>query len=82
MQFTYDDAYKGGRDAARTQRGVVMNRIAMLLAAVSAAALISTAADAKTVRWSAPTDIATLDPFAQTESFTTAMLHHVFEKHT
>ena len=56
-----------------------MNRIAMLLAAVSAAALISTAAEAKTVRWSAPTDIATLDPFAQTESFTTSMLHHVFD---
>ncbi len=60
-----------------------MNRIVTLLAAASAAALATTAlltaAEAKTLRWSAPTDIATLDPYAQTESFTTAMLHHVFD---
>lgn len=56
-----------------------MNRIVTLLAAASAVALAATAAGANTVRWSAPTDIATLDPYAQTESFTTAMLHHVFD---
>lgn len=54
-----------------------MNRIAVLLAALAAA--LPTSASAKTVRWSAPTDIATLDPYAHTESFTTAMLHHVFD---
>ncbi len=56
-----------------------MNRIVTLLAAVSAAALAATAGEAKTLRWSANTDIATLDPYAHTESFTTAMLHHVFD---
>ncbi len=55
-----------------------MNRIVTLMAAASMAAL-ATAADAKTLRWSANTDIATLDPYAHTESFTTAMLHHVFD---
>lgn len=56
-----------------------MNRIVTLLAAASAAALVATGAEAKTLRWSANTDIATLDPYAHTESFTTAMLHHVFD---
>ena len=36
-------------------------------------------AEAKTLRWSSPTDITTLDPYAHTESFTTSMLHHVFD---
>ncbi len=49
--------------------------------AVSAAlsAFIACGANAQTLRWSAPTDIATLDPFAHTESFTTSMLHHIFD---
>lgn len=55
-----------------------MNRIVTLLAAASVAALATTV-EAKTLRWSANTDIATLDPYAHTESFTTSMLHHVFD---
>ena len=43
------------------------------------ATLLASAASAQTLRWSAPTDIATLDPYAHTESFTTSMLHHVFD---
>ena len=52
-----------------------MKRSSIILAALLAA----TAVQAKTLRWSAPTDIATLDPYAHTESFTTSMLHHVFD---
>ncbi len=40
---------------------------------------VTAGASAKTLRWSAPTDITTLDPYAHTESFTTSMLHHVFD---
>jgi peptide/nickel transport system substrate-binding protein len=46
---------------------------------VSACALMSASVEAKTLRWSSPTDITTLDPYAHTESFTTSMLHHVFD---
>ncbi len=46
---------------------------------VAVGALMSASAEAKTLRWSSPTDIATLDPYAHTESFTTSMLHHVFD---
>jgi peptide/nickel transport system substrate-binding protein len=42
-------------------------------------ALMALPADAKTLRWSSPTDLTTLDPYAHTESFTTSMLHHVFD---
>jgi len=50
-----------------------------LAGTTAAAALGATVASAQTMRWSAPTDIATLDPYAQVESFTTSMLHHVFD---
>lgn len=46
---------------------------------VAAGALMSASVEAKTLRWSSPTDITTLDPYAHTESFTTSMLHHVFD---
>jgi peptide/nickel transport system substrate-binding protein len=46
---------------------------------VAVGALMSASAEAKTLRWSSPTDITTLDPYAHTESFTTSMLHHVFD---
>ena len=36
-------------------------------------------ASAQTLRWSAPTDIVGMDPYSHTESFTTSMLHHVFD---
>ena len=50
-----------------------MNRIVTLLAAVSAAALAATAGEAKTLRWSANTDIATPAPSAATARVTTAV---------
>src|SRR5687768_17382660 len=46
---------------------------------VAASALVGMPAEAKTLRWASPTDITTLDPYAHTESFTTSMLHHVFD---
>ncbi|WP_210485957.1 ABC transporter substrate-binding protein [Microvirga antarctica] len=46
---------------------------------VALGALMGLSAEAKTLRWSSPTDITTLDPYAHTESFTTSMLHHVFD---
>src|SRR6478736_5182486 len=46
---------------------------------VAVGALMSASAEAKTLRWSSTTDITTLDPYAHTESFTTSMLHHVFD---
>ena len=46
---------------------------------VAVGALMSASVEAKTLRWSSPTDITTLDPYAHTESFTTSMLHHVFD---
>ncbi|NIX78325.1 ABC transporter substrate-binding protein [Microvirga terricola] len=46
---------------------------------VAIGALLGWSAEAKTLRWSSPTDITTLDPYAHTESFTTSMLHHVFD---
>ncbi|MBF9232303.1 ABC transporter substrate-binding protein [Microvirga alba] len=46
---------------------------------VAVGALMGVSAEAKTLRWSSPTDITTLDPYAHTESFTTSMLHHVFD---
>jgi peptide/nickel transport system substrate-binding protein len=46
---------------------------------VALSMLLPGSPDAQTLRWSAPTDIATLDPYAHTESFTTSMLHHVYD---
>ena len=56
-----------------------LTRAVALGCTTALAALVSAAASAQTMRWSAPTDIATLDPYAQVESFTTSMLHHVFD---
>src|SRR6476661_7089454 len=56
-----------------------MNRKLAFSLAVAMGALMGFAAEAKTLRWSSPTDITTLDPYAHTESFTTSMLHHVFD---
>lgn len=46
---------------------------------VALASLVVGAAHAQTLRWSAPTDIVGMDPYSHTESFTTSMLHHVFD---
>lgn len=37
------------------------------------------AAEAKTLRWSSQGDIATMDPYAHTESFTSNMHHHIYD---
>lgn len=54
-----------------------------LIAAATAlaAGLVSLAAptEAKTLRWSSQGDIATMDPYAHTESFTSNMHHHVYD---
>ena len=47
-----------------------------LVAAVMMAAL---PAGAETLRWSSQGDIVTFDPYAHTESFTSAMHHHVYD---
>ena len=36
-------------------------------------------AEAKTLRWAFTGDVATLDPYAHTESFTSNFLHHIYE---
>ncbi|MGL4445904.1 MAG: ABC transporter substrate-binding protein, partial [Alsobacter sp.] len=61
------------------RRSMNWTRAIALGCTTALAALVSAGASAQTMRWSAPTDIATLDPYAQVESFTTSMLHHVFD---
>lgn len=56
-----------------------MNLANVVRVSVAVGALVGFAAEAKTLRWSSPTDLTTLDPYAHTESFTTSMLHHVFD---
>lgn len=53
-----------------------MNRI---LSTCVALGLLAGAAEASTLRWSAQGDIATFDPYAHTESFTSNVLHHVYD---
>jgi len=59
------------------RQGSCMNRI--LLAGAVLAGLAASTADAKTLRWSFQGDIATLDPYAHTESFTANVLHHIYD---
>ena len=49
------------------------------LAMALSATLLSSALDAKTLRWSSQGDIATLDPYAHTESFTANVQHHIYD---
>jgi peptide/nickel transport system substrate-binding protein len=44
-----------------------------------AASLLGATAQAKTLRWSSQGDIATMDPYAHTESFTSNMQHHIYD---
>ncbi len=44
-----------------------------------AAGLMGATAEAKTLRWSSQGDIATMDPYAHTESFTSNMQHHIYD---
>src|SRR6056297_805384 len=43
------------------------------------AGLIAVPAGAEVLRWSSQGDIVTLDPYAHTESFTSSVLHHIYE---
>jgi len=54
-------------------------RLTLLAAALAAASAFACAAEARTLRWSAQGDIATLDPYAHTESFTSNVLHHIYD---
>jgi peptide/nickel transport system substrate-binding protein len=51
------------------------------LLALGMAAFLAAAAptSAQTLRWSSQGDIATMDPYAHTESFTSNMQHHIFD---
>ena len=55
-----------------------MNRTTILPLAF-AAVLTAGAAQAETLRWANDGDVLTLDPYAHTESFTAAFLHHIYE---
>jgi peptide/nickel transport system substrate-binding protein len=50
-----------------------------LLAATAAAALLAGAASAETLRWARTQEALTLDPHAQNEGPTTAMMHQIYE---
>ena len=49
--------------------------------ALAAAGLLAfpSQVEAKTLRWSSQGDIATMDPYAHTESFTSNMQHHIYD---
>jgi peptide/nickel transport system substrate-binding protein len=51
----------------------------MIGAGVLAAAVMAGSAEAKTLKWSSQGDIATMDPYAHTESFTSNMQHHIYD---
>ena len=53
--------------------------VAAMLAVAAAALSVPATADAKTLKWSSQGDIATFDPYAHTESFTSNMHHHVYD---
>jgi peptide/nickel transport system substrate-binding protein len=60
----------------------MMNRLLLAGAcagAILAAPALAPEASAKTLRWSFQGDIATLDPYAHTESFTANVLHHIYD---
>lgn len=56
-----------------------MNRYTRLSVTALVCALSATTASAEVLRWSSQGDIVTFDPFAHTESFTSAVLDHVYE---
>lgn len=56
-----------------------MMRNAALGATALAMTLAAGAAEANTLRWAFSGDVVTLDPFAHTESFTSAFLEHIYE---
>ena len=48
-------------------------------AAMAVVAMLAVQAEAKTLRWSSQGDIATMDPYAHTESFTSNMHHYIYD---
>ena len=52
-------------------------RTAFLATALAAA--FSVSASAQTLRFSSQGDIATMDPYAHTESFTSNLQHHIYD---
>ncbi len=56
-----------------------MSKLRVLGLAGIAAGLMCATAQAKTLRWSSQGDIATMDPYAHTESFTSNMHHHIYD---
>src|SRR6478609_7965728 len=64
--------------AGRQQKGESWMKKAWLLAAVAAFALVGSA-EAKTLKWGAAREIASLDPYSFGETFTLSVLNHVYE---
>jgi peptide/nickel transport system substrate-binding protein len=62
----------------KKEEGIMNGRIIGNLAA-AALLVCATSASANTLRWSSQGDIVTFDPYAHTESFTSNVLHHVYE---
>ncbi|MDX2101704.1 MAG: ABC transporter substrate-binding protein [Alphaproteobacteria bacterium] len=62
------------RGAARGRKGWVAGAVAG-----ACLALLAGVAEARTLRFASQGDIATLDPYAHTESFTSNILHHIYE---
>lgn len=56
-----------------------MLRKRVLAAALAAFCAAAPAADANTLRWGAPRDIASLDPYSFGDTFTLSVLNHVYE---
>ncbi|MFY8041108.1 MAG: ABC transporter substrate-binding protein [Bosea sp. (in: a-proteobacteria)] len=54
-------------------------KASLLAAGLAGAGLVAQPATATTLRWSSQGDIATMDPYAHTESFTSNMHHHIYD---
>ncbi len=70
------------RKLQKVSREKMMSRLVLTGAVAFAAAgllVLPSQAEAKTLRWSSQGDIATMDPYAHTESFTSNMQHHIYD---
>ncbi|MBL8590707.1 MAG: ABC transporter substrate-binding protein [Methylobacteriaceae bacterium] len=56
-----------------------MKAVWLASAALAGAFALAAPAAAKTLKWSSQGDIATLDPYAHTESFTSNVQHHIYD---
>ena len=66
------------RDRAE-RRGACAETIRTMVLTAALAALAAGAADAKTLKWGANREIASLDPYSYGDTFTLAVLNHVYE---